>query len=254
MNEKKFNKIFNLCILFGMIAVVVGVNVFKMNQPGADIVKNLVVTLGAVMGVFNCVMSANGLIWNFLFGIVNVSICAYTNYDSGNMGQFLLHTCYFLPMQFVGIWQWHKRGAGKKEDGTQAAPKALRLNRKQWLLVAGVVAVGITAVYALLYYLDVARLGDAQLVEKDKILLDAVVMVLNIVGQILLSLCFSDSWYIWVLVNIFSVALWLNRTIAAGSGSYGIVMVVKYCFFFINSLNGVRIWRKLSRPAGAEEC
>jgi len=24
-------------------------------------------------------------------------------------------------------------------------------------------------------------------------------------------------------------------------------MVVKYCFFFINSLNGVRIWMKLSR-------
>lgn len=249
MNEKLFNKVFNLFILFGMIAVVVGVNIYKMSQPEADIVKNLVVTLGAVMGVFNCVMSANGLIWNFLFGIVNVSICAYTNYDSGNMGQFLLHTCYFLPMQFVGIWQWHKRGAGKNDDGKQAAPKALRLSRNQWLIVAASVVVGIAGVYTLLYYLDVARLGSADLVEKDKILLDTVVMVLNIVGQILLSLCFSDSWYIWVLVNIFSIALWLNRTIAEGQGGYGVVMVVKYCFFFINSLNGVRIWRKLSRPA-----
>ena len=207
----------------------------------------LIVTLGAVMGVFNCVMSANCLIWNFLFGLLNVSICAYTNYDTGNMGQFLLHICYFLPMQFVGIWQWRKRGAGKKEEGGQAAPKALRLSRRQWFIVGAGVLGGIAAVYALLFYIDVARLGSAELVERDKILLDAVVMVLNIVGQILLSLCYSDSWYIWVLVNIFSIALWTNRTLAAGSGSYGLVMVVKYCFFFINSLNGVRIWRKLSR-------
>jgi len=253
MNEKKFNKWFNLFILLGMISVVVGVNIFKMQQPEAEVVKLLVVTLGAVMGVFNCVMSANGLIWNFLFGLVNVSICAYTNWDSGNMGQFLLHTCYFLPMQFVGIWQWRKHGAGKKEDGGQATPKALRLNRKQWVIVASGILAGIAAVYALLYYIDVARLGAADQVEKDKILLDAVVMVLNIVGQVLLSLCFSDSWYIWVLVNIFSIALWVNRSLAAGSGGYGIVMVVKYSFFFINSLNGVRIWRKLSRPEGEKK-
>lgn len=247
INEKTFNKWFNLFILVGMISVVLVVNILKMQEPEANVVKLVVVTVGAVMGVFNCVMSANGLIWNFLFGLLNVSICAYTNYDTGNMGQFLLHVCYFLPMQFVGIWQWRKRGAGKTEEGAQAAPKALRLTRKQWLVVASSVVAGIAAVYAILYYIDLARLGSAELVERDKILLDAVVMVLNIAGQILLSLCYSDSWYIWVLVNIFSIALWVNRTLAAGSGSYALVMVVKYCFFFINSLNGVRIWRKLSR-------
>ena len=244
--EEKFNRIFNLFILIGMISVVCVVNALKLQQPEANVAKLLIVTLGAVMGVFNCVMSANGLIWNFLFGVINVSICAYTNYDSGNMGQFLLHTCYFLPMQFVGIWQWRKHGAGKGDDGKQSTPKALRLSRKQWVYVAGGAIAGIIAVYFLLYYIDLLRLGSAENIERDKILLDAVVMVLNITGQILLSLCYSDSWFIWVLVNIFSITLWTNRSLAAGSGGYGIVMVVKYCFFFLNSLNGVRIWLKMS--------
>lgn len=248
INEKTFNKWFNAFILVGMISVVLVVNIFKMQEPGANIAKMLVVTLGAVMGVFNCVMSANGLIWNFLFGLVNVSICAYTNWDAGNMGQTLLHLCYFLPMQFVGIWQWKKRGAGNKE-----APKALRLSGKQWILVAAAILAGIAAVYAILYYVDVARLGGADAVERDKILLDAIVMVLNIAGQILLSLCFSDSWYIWVLVNIFSIALWVNRCGAAGSGGYAPVMVVKYSFFFINSLNGLRIWLKLAKNGAKVE-
>ena len=247
LQEKRFNRIFNLSILIGMIAMALVINTLKMQEPGADILKLVIVTLGAVMGVFNCVLSANGLIWNFLFGIVNVSICAFTNYDSGNMGQFLLHVLYFLPMQFVGIWQWRKRGAGSKEK-----PKVRRLKGWSWALVAGGTLVGIAAVYGLLYWIDVQRLGPGAEIEHGKIALDATVMVLNIVGQILLSLAFADSWFIWNLVNIFSIALWINRAAASGPGSYAPVMIAKYCFFFLNSLNGLRIWLKLGRKDAGE--
>ena len=41
-------------------------------------------------------------------------------------------------------------------------------------------------------------------VDKFKILLDAVVMILNIAGQVLMSLAFMEQWYIWILVNISS--------------------------------------------------
>ncbi|MBP5721938.1 MAG: nicotinamide mononucleotide transporter, partial [Bacteroidales bacterium] len=94
INEKVFNKWFNLFILVGMISTVLVVNILKLRTPGVEVGMLLLVTLGAVMGVCTAVLSANGVIWNFLFGVVNVSICAYTNYDSGNMGQFLLHVCY----------------------------------------------------------------------------------------------------------------------------------------------------------------
>lgn len=247
INEKVFNKWFNLFILVGMISTVLVVNILKLRTPGVEVGMLLLVTLGAVMGVCTAVLSANGVIWNFLFGVVNVSICAYTNYDSGNMGQFLLHFCYFLPMQFVGIWQWRKRGAKRQEDGSQAAPKALRFSWKLWVIVVVAAVVGTALVYQLLLYLDTVRLGEGATLEKGKILLDAIVMVLNIEGQILLSLCYSDSWYIWNLVNIFSIALWVNRSLAAGEGGYGVVMVIKYSFYLLNSLNGLRIWLKLSK-------
>ena len=242
MTEKKFNRIFNLFILIGMITLAVVINALKMQEPGADILKLVIVTLGAVMGVFNCVLSANGLIWNFLFGVVNVSICAFTNYDSGNMGQFLLHVLYFLPMQFVGIWQWRKRGAKKGET-----PQVRRLKGWHWALVVAGTLVGIAAVYGLLWWIDVKRLGPGVPPEHGKIALDATVMVLNIVGQILLSLAFADSWFIWNLVNVFSIALWINRAAASGAGSYAPVMIAKYSFFLLNSINGLRIWLKLGR-------
>ena len=112
MTEKKFNIIFNAFILIGMIVAVVWVNVYKLQEPDVQVVKQIVVAVGAVMGVVNTVLTANGSIWTFLFGIFDVLICSYANYDSGNIGLFLEHLLYFLPMQFVGLWQWRKRGAG----------------------------------------------------------------------------------------------------------------------------------------------
>ena len=84
-------------------------------------------------------------------------------------------------------------------------------------------------------------------VDKPKILLDAVVMILNIAGQVLMSLAFMEQWYIWLLVNISSISLWSVAVInCAGSGNAA-VMLIKYVFYLLNSINGLRIWLSLSK-------
>ena len=83
--------------------------------------------------------------------------------------------------------------------------------------------------------------------DNAKILLDASVVVLNILGQVLMSFAFAEQWYVWILVNIFSILLWTNRLVSPEATSYTMVMLVKYIFYFVNSLNGLRIWLKLSR-------
>ena len=85
-------------------------------------------------------------------------------------------------------------------------------------------------------------------IDKAKLFLDAFVLVLNLIGQILMSWAYMDQWYLWNLVNIFSILLWTNRLMSAESDSYTIVMVIKYSFYLLNSINGLRIWLKLSRP------
>ena len=122
---------------------------------------------------------------------------------------------------------------------------ARRLTGKQWAwLVAGIVALA-AALYFILCYVDAAKVASGRLeaVNRPKILLDAVVMTLNIAGQILLSFAFMEQWYIWILVNISSITLW-SVALAGGLGSgNAVVMLVKYIFYLLNSLNGLRIWR-----------
>lgn len=250
-SKKGFNFWFNIFILVGMISAVTVVNWFKLQEADVQVVKQIVIALGAIMGVVNTVLSANGNIWTFFFGILDVCICAYTNYDAGNMGQFIHHVIYFLPMQFVGLWQWSKRGAGKKqEDGSLSKVQARRLTLRQWIY-AGVAIVGGTAIaFGILYWIDLGRLSEGAITEIDsaKIFLDSFVVVLNIVGQILMSLAYAEQWWIWNLVNVFSIMLWTNRLLSPEASSYTIVMVLKYVFYLLNSVNGLRIWLHLSSP------
>jgi len=244
-------------ILVGMIIAVCIVNWFKLREPDVIAIKQIVIAVGAVMGVINTVLVANGNIWTFLFGILDVCICSYANYDSGNMGQFLQHVLYFLPMQFVGLWQWRKRGAGVKvnEDGSKETVKvrARRLSPKHWCYVAVGFVAGTAIAYGILYWIDLSQFNAGRIpeVDKAKLLLDASVVVLNIIGQILLSLAYADQWFIWNFVNVFSIMLWTNR-LSADASSYTVVMIVKYCFYLLNSINGLRIWLKLSKEGSSE--
>lgn len=251
--ESRFNLAFNIFLVTGMLVAVTVTTIFKLRQPDVRAFMLLLAAFGSLMGVVNTVMSANGNILTFVFGFIDVLIGTIVYLDNGIMGNFALHAFYFLPMQFIGFWQWSKRGARMRSGGeNESGLKARRLTGRQWACLAGGIFLCIAALYLILLYVDVAKLAAGKIasVDRPKILLDAVVMVLNIAGQVLMSLAFMEQWYIWILVNISSISLW-SVAVFGGSGSgNAAVMLVKYIFYLLNSLNGLRIWLRLShRPA-----
>lgn len=250
--RRDLNYCFNLFILGGMTLAVIIVNFFELGEPGVRIFKQLLIAVGAVMGVVNTVLSANGNIWTFLFGVIDICICSYANLDSGNIGVFLQHVLYFLPMQFIGFVQWRKRGAGVKDgSGHVSRVRARRLTRRQWLTVLVSFVLGTAAVYFVLYRIDLSQFNSGRIpsIDRSKLVLDASVVVLNTIGQILLSWAYADQWYIWNLVNVFSILLWTNRLLAPGASGYTVVMLIKYVFYLLNSVNGLRIWLHLSKDS-----
>lgn len=246
----RFNLAFNIFLVIGMLVAVTITTVFKLQQPGVKAFMLLLAAFGSVMGVINTVMSANGNILTFVFGFIDVLVGTIVYLDNGIMGNFALHAFYFLPMQFVGFWQWSKRGAKVRSDGEgESGLKARRLSARQWgFLVAGV-ALCVAALYFILLYVDVAKLSAGKIADIDrrKILLDAVVMSLNIAGQVLMSLAFMEQWYIWILVNVSSISLWTVALVGGAGSGNAAVMLIKYIFYLLNSLNGLRIWLNLSR-------
>ena len=194
-------------------------------------------SVAGITGVLCVLLVAKGSIWNYAFGLVNVSLYAWISYKAALYGDAGLNALYYLPMQFIGWWQWRKRGAAMSEgesagDGVQV--KARRLDWSQRvLLVLGCFA-AVTAVGFLLKYL-----GDPQPFK------DSATTVLSVVAQALMALAFMEQWALWIITNVISVIMW-GVCVLRGE-AHAEVMVIMWVFYLLNSINGFRVWLKLSK-------
>lgn len=239
MTEKQFNKAFNTFVLVGMAVVTVLVTAIKFRSAENGQWLLVISALGSLMGVLSTVLSANGRILTFLFGFIDVTIYGAMCLAGAKYGNAALHLLYFLPMQIVGFVQWKARGADGKEQ-----VRARRLNGRQWLLFGGIFLAGLVAAYFILCALDKQ---EAAGVVRWLVLTDALSMMCNLLGQYLLSTAYMEQWLFWIGVNIASVVMWVLTLRESPDSSYALVYVVKYSFYLLNSLNGLRIWLDLSR-------
>lgn len=198
---------------------------------------DLLGSAAGITGVLCVVLVAKGSIWNYLFGLVNVSLYAYISYKAALYGDAALNAFYYLPMQFIGYWQWRKRGAAISEaeaDGRGVQVKARRLNWKQRLVMAAGCTAAVVAVGFILRHF-----GDPQPFK------DSTTTVLSIVAQAMMALAFMEQWALWIITNIISVAMWVICVVRGEA--HAAVMVIMWIFYLLNSVNGLRVWLKLSR-------
>ena len=158
---------------------------------------------------------------------------------SSGLGNAVLHFVYFVPMQFVGFFQWRKRGSNK-----EGSVKARRLTPKGWVIAAGVFLLG-----SVIAYLIIARFDKSAATTflKLAVVLDVLPLMCNLIGQMLMSTAYMEQWIFWIGVNVFSITMWSVTLHDDPGSSYALIYIIKYSFYLLNSLNGLRNWLRLSR-------
>ena len=227
------NKVLSIYDWFLIIGVIASNIIYSALSDNVDIVGSV----AGIAGVLCVVLVAKGNIWNYLFGIINVSMYAYISYKASLYGDAALNALYYVPMQFIGWWQWRKRGAAVSEAEAGGAGVQVKARRFTWHqrailalgCAAGVIAVG----YVLKHF------GDPQPFK------DSATTVLSIVAQALMALAFMEQWALWIITNVISVVMWCICVIRGEA--HAAVMVIMWVFYLLNSLNGFRVWLKLSR-------
>ena len=227
------NKVLSLYDWFLIAGVIASNIIYSALSGNVDIVGSV----AGIAGVLCVVLVAKGSIWNYLFGIVNVSMYAYISYKASLYGDAALNALYYVPMQFIGWWQWRKRGASVSQAEAGGAGVQVKARRFTWHqrailalgCAAGVIAVG----YVLKHF------GDPQPFK------DSATTVISIVAQALMALAFMEQWALWIITNVISVVMWCI-CVARGE-AHAAVMVIMWAFYLLNSLNGFRVWLKLSR-------
>ena len=226
-------KVLSLYDRFLIVGVILTNIIYSVLTGTLDVIGSL----AGITGVLCVVLVAKGSIWNYAFGLVNVSLYAWISYKAALYGDAGLNALYYLPMQFIGWWQWRKRGAAVSEaeaagEGVQVKARRLDLKQRMFLALGCFVAV------ALVGFL-LKHLGDPQPFK------DSATTVLSIVAQALMALAFMEQWALWIITNVISVVMW-GVCVARGEAHAG-VMVIMWTFYLLNSINGLRVWLKLSK-------
>ena len=148
--------------------------------------------ISAITGVACVVCTGKGKLSAYLFGVINCVLYAIISYNAKLYGETLLNALYYVPMQFIGFYVWNKNMNEQNHEVKKIHMK--NQNRILWL------AIMIVATYVC--GLVLKTLGDAMP------FVDSFTTVSSIIAMILSVKMYSEQWWIWILVDVFSVYMW----------------------------------------------
>lgn len=184
--------------------------------------------IAGITGVLCVVLCAKRSIYNYLFGVINVSLYAYISYRSGIYGDFVLNAFYYFPMQFIGIYLWKKH---KEKDAPQIVESKRMSNLNRCFLFTFCFAATTVTGYLL------SRFTPDPMPYKD-----SATTVLSIIAMFLMVRAYMEQWFLWIITNVISIAIWAILAFE-GERSAGL-MVIMWVFYLLNSINGYIEWRK----------
>lgn len=164
---------------------------------------------------FLCVMQTRT---NYIWGIVTVALYCKVFYD-GALYASAATQVYLSGAIIYGWFRW-------KSDATPRPVRTL-----PWRL-SGIYFFSTMAVYFGAVFVTSLFGGSLPF-------MDSAILALTILAQFLLDNKRLENWYVWIAVNLMSIALYWQ------SGLY--LVVFQYVIFLANTLFGLYMWRKSMR-------
>lgn len=148
--------------------------------------------ISSTTGVACVVCTGKGKLSAYIFGLINSILYAIIAYKATLYGETMLNALYYVPMQFVGFYIWNKN---MNSETHEVAKRHMKNSGRMILLLSILMA-------TYFYGLVLRYLGDAMP------FVDSFTTVSSVVAMIVSVKMFSEQWWIWVAVDIFSVYMW----------------------------------------------
>lgn len=168
--------------------------------------------ISATTGVACVVCTGKGKLSAYVFGLVNCILYAIISYKAHLYGETMLNALYYVPMQFVGFYIWSKNMNNETHEVKKIHMK--NKTRLLWLMMMILGTVG--------YGLILKRLGDAMP------FVDSFTTVSSVIAMIVSVKMYSEQWWIWILVDVFSVYMWWTNFSVGADNMATLLMWVIY--------------------------
>lgn len=222
MRNKVFDYSFLAC---GLLIQVVTFVISNALHPDSLLPLSLI---SGCLGVCSVVLTAQGNILFYAFGFGQVLTYTWLCVTQRFYAEIAINAYYFITMIY-GVFVWKKRlgMSGLEGEGVSGivVPRKLPL----WVLAVIVVATLVGS--------GLVGWGLSSWTDDTQPYLDAFTTIPALVAQVLMILVYREHWFLWLAVDVFSVALWLR------AGDY--CMAAQYAFWCANCLYGMRRWKAL---------
>lgn len=205
-------------VVLGLLIQVV-VYAVTLHLPAADFSLSTLSFICGCLGVCSVWLTAQRNIWMYLFGFGQVGIYLWLCIRQRFYGGIAINSYYLLTMIY-GVFIWRRQ--------LESDTNTIHIRRLP-LLVAVLISI------ATLVGSWLTGWGLAAWTDDTQPYLDAFTTIPALVGQVLMILVYREHWYMWLAVDVLSVALWVR----AGDGC----MAAQYAFWTANCLYGLYRWR-----------
>lgn len=196
--------------------------------------NNYIEIFGAVTGIIFVILEVRQTIWLWPVGIITSAFYIFI-FFTGKLYADMTLQGYYLIISIIG-WYWWLNGSGNPED--DGKPEGNMVNRpKHELQVTRLkqkTGLVLSVVFLFLYsliWMILSRFTDSPVPGWD-----AFITSLSIVATWMLARKIFEHWFIWIVVNIVSAILFINR------GLYPTVIL--YLVYAIMSFAGLIVWKK----------
>ena len=233
--------------MFDMIAHFLSINtVLYQFNLGVGYSLSYIEAVGTIFGLLCIWYASKEKIFNFYFGLINVTLFAIIFYQIQLYANLLLQI-FFFAMNLYGLYAWGKPTSS--DDGLRIR----WLSKPQLILtiVVSLIAIGIlakfinpffntlTIIAVKLMQLAIPSIAMPALQPDPYPLMDAAVTILSIVAMVQMTRKLVENWIIWVVIDLISIILYAKQ------GVY--FMALEYVLLTAIAFNGTIGWIKAAR-------
>ena len=190
--------------------------------------------ISATTGVACVICTGKGKLSAYTFGLINCVLYAIISYEAKLYGETMLNALYYIPMQFVGFYVWSKN----MNKETHEVTKKHMSNKTRIVSLLSMLFLTIG------YGLVLKMLGDAMP------FVDSFTTVSSVIAMIISVKMYSEQWWIWIAVNVFSVYMWFCNFMA---GSDNMATLLMWIVYLGNSVIMCIKWEKEAREVKKNE-
>lgn len=172
-----------------------------------------------ITAFLNILLAAKNSLWNWLFGLIAVTLYGIIFYQSQLYGNMSLQAVFFI-FQIYGWYQWRYGGEKQGKLSVTKMPHTF-----YWIAVCIFIPLFLVYLFILSEYTN-----------STTPIIDSLTTAMSLIAQWMMCKRWIENWFLWMLMDSIAVDMYWDKHLH--------LTAMLYAAFFVLCCFGYRTWKK----------